>query len=177
MIIKIYKEKMQAPCSNFQKGNDHLAWVAKSSAASPLHCLAMTLLANSQNVQKVDNDIVIFNGNLLGQAWHTWCKKGTNRKKMSCSLLICHIQICKSIDFRTMCLWKWITFFFNMHCTVDSRYNKLIGPSEITLFRIVLYLGCKNNKDIFNFGTKKITLLYWDFVISVFFIMRVHCHT
>ena len=26
-----------------------------------------------------------------------------------------------------------------------------------------------------NFGTKKITLLYRDFVISVFFITRVHC--
>ena len=29
---------------------------------------------------------------------------------MSCSLLICHMQIFKSIDFRTMGLWIWITF-------------------------------------------------------------------
>ena len=43
--------------------------------------------------------------------------------------------------------------------TVDSRYNKLLGPSEIIL----------------NFGTKKITLLNLGFVISVFFITRVHC--
>ena len=48
--------------------------------------------------------------NVLGHAWHTWCKKGTNGKRMSCSLLIGHMQIFKSIDFRTMGLWKWITF-------------------------------------------------------------------
>ena len=30
--------------------------------------------------------------------------------------------------------------------------------------------------EILNFGTKKITLLYRDFVISVFFITRVHCN-
>ena len=42
--------------------------------------------------------------------------------------------------------------------TVDSRYNKLLGPSEITL----LYPGCKTikYKEILNFGVKKITLLY-----------------
>ena len=37
-------------------------------------------------------------------------KKGTNGKRTSCSLLIGHMQIFKSIDFRTMGLWKWITF-------------------------------------------------------------------
>ena len=37
--------------------------------------------------------------------------KDTNEKRMSCSLLIiCHMQIFKLIDFRTMGLWKWITF-------------------------------------------------------------------
>ena len=90
--------------------NDQLAWDVTISAAIQLHCLAMTLLPNSQNLQKVETDIVIFNGNVLGHAWHTWCKKGTNGKKMSCSLLICHMQIFNSIDFRTMGLWKWITF-------------------------------------------------------------------
>ena len=30
-------------------------------------------------------------------------------------------------------------------------------------------------KEILTFGTKKITLLYQDFIISVFFITRVHC--
>ena len=64
-------------------------------------------------MQKVETDIVIFNGNVLGHAWHTWYKKGTNLKRISCFLLICHIQIFKSIDFRTMAgLWKWITFSF-----------------------------------------------------------------
>ena len=41
---------------------------------------------------------------------YTWCKKGTNRKRMSCSSPICHMQIFKSFDFRTMGLWIWITF-------------------------------------------------------------------
>ena len=81
------------------------------SAATPLHCLAMTLLSNSQNLQKVGNYIVIFYGNVLGHVWHTWCKKGTSGKKRSWSLHTCHMQIFKSIDFRTMGLWKWMTFF------------------------------------------------------------------
>ena len=41
-----------------------------------------------------------------------WCKKGTNGKTMSCSLLVCHMQIFKSTDLRTIGLWKWITFFW-----------------------------------------------------------------
>ena len=49
-----------------------LAWDVTFSAATPLHCLAMTRLSISQNLQKVDNDIVIFIGNVLGHAWHTW---------------------------------------------------------------------------------------------------------
>ena len=85
---------------------------------TPLHCLAMALLSNCQNLQKVGHDIVIFNGNVLGHVWHTWCKKCTNGKRMSCSLLICHMQIFKSIDFRTMGLWIWITFFFDTHCII-----------------------------------------------------------
>ena len=87
-------------------------WDVTFCAASPLHCLAMTRLSNSQNLQKVENDIVIFNGNVLGHAWHTWYKKGTYKKRMSCSLLICHMQIFKSIDFRTMGLWNSLTFFW-----------------------------------------------------------------
>ena len=73
---------------------------------------------NYQNLQKVGYDIVIFNGNVLGHAWHTWCRKGTNGKRMSCSLLIGHMQIFKLIDLRTMGRWKWITF--NLIHTVYS---------------------------------------------------------
>ena len=63
---------------------------------------------------------------------------------------------------------------------VDSRYNKLLGPSEITLlywffFLYILVAKTVKYKEILNFGTRKITLLYRDFVISVFFTMRVHC--
>ena len=38
------------------------------SVAIQLHCMAMTLLSNSPNLQKVETDIVIFNGNVLGHA-------------------------------------------------------------------------------------------------------------
>ena len=112
-----HMEKLQAPCcSSFQKGNDHMAWNETISAATPL--------SNLQNVQKVENDIVIFNGNVLGHAWHTWCKKGTNGKRTSCSLLICHTKIFKSIDIRTMGLEIWITSFVYKHCRVliDHKY-------------------------------------------------------
>ena len=122
----------------FQKGNDHLAWDETISGATPLHCLAMTLLSNCPNLQKVGHDIVIFNGNVLGHAWHTWCKKYTNGKRMSCSLLICHTQIFKSIVFRTMGLWIWITFFFDTHCITwwiqiqDER--NIIDQSRVAFF-------------------------------------------
>ena len=39
-----------------------------------------------------------------------WCKNGTNGKSMSCSLLICHVQIFELIDIRTMGHWKWIFY-------------------------------------------------------------------
>ena len=113
MILKITRRICKYPVVQIsRKEKDLLAWDVTFSAATPLHCLAMTRLSNWQNLQKVDNDIVIFNGNVLSHAWYTWYKKGTNGKKMSCSLLICHMQIFKLIDFRTMGLWKWITCFF-----------------------------------------------------------------
>ena len=62
--------------------------------------------------------------------------------------------------------------FWGIH-TVDSRYNKLLGPSEITLlYQNFVISGLQNNNIQRNFEL-------WDqenyFVISVFFIMRVHC--
>ena len=51
---------------------------------------------------------------------------------------------------------------------MDSRYNKLLGPSEITLlYRNFAIPGLQkqlNTKNV-DFGTKKISLLYRDFVI------------
>ena len=75
---------------------------------------------HSQNSQKVETDIVIFNGNVLGHVGHAWCKKGTSSKKINCSLLICHMQI-KSIDFRTMDLWKCITFILIHTVYMDNQ--------------------------------------------------------
>ena len=116
-----HREKLQAPCYSIlpeMKWSPGMIWDGAYvmeptiSAATPLHCLAMALLFNCQNLQKVGLDIVIFNGNVPGHAWHTWCKKGTNGKRMSCSSLTCHMHIFKLIDFRTMGIWIWITFFF-----------------------------------------------------------------
>jgi len=68
----------------------------------------------------------------------------------------------------------------NYQDTVDSRYNKLLGPSEITLYQKCCYIPVaktRKHTEILIFWAKQITLLYQDFVIhvSVFFIMRVHC--
>ena len=114
-------------------------WITNDS----IHC---SLPSNYQNLQKVGYDIVVFNGNVLGHAWHTWCKNGTNGKKMSCSLLICHMQIFKLIDFTTMGLWIWITFFFYALYTlyivihnIFKKYNQnlweplLSGPLDSCL--------------------------------------------
>ena len=85
-----HEEKLQVQCTFLFKFSERkiitsLAWDVTISAATPLHCLAMTRLSKSQNLQKVENYIVIFNGNVLGHAWHTWYKKDTNEKRMSCS--------------------------------------------------------------------------------------------
>ena len=56
-----------------------------------------------------------------------------------------------------------------------------LGPVKLLCYKyrnfVILFRVAKNNKiqKKKNFGTKKITLLYRDFVISVFFITRVHC--
>ena len=48
-----HKEKLQAPCcSNFQKRNDQLAWDVTISAATQLHCLAMTLFPIHKTCKK-----------------------------------------------------------------------------------------------------------------------------
>ena len=90
-----------------------------------VHC---SLPSNYQNLQKVGYDIVVFNRNVFGHAWDTWCKNGTNGKRMSCSLLISHMQIFKLIDFRTMGLWIWITFFL-----IRTVYLNIAGLGTLTL--------------------------------------------
>ena len=74
---------------------------------------------------------------------------------------------------RPLLACHWWCYELWIHCTVDSRYNKLLGPSEITLlYKKIIYPSCKNNKIQRNFEL-------WDqqnyFVISVFFVTRVHC--
>ena len=62
--------------------------------------------------------------------------------------------------------------------TVDSRYNKLLGPSEITLlYQNFVISGLQNNKIQRNFELwdQENYFVISDFVISVFFITRVHC--
>ena len=129
-----HKEKLQAPCYyNFpeRKWSPGMRWDNFSSHT-------ITLLGNDAFIQlsKLAKSgswhCHHFNGNVLGHAWHTWCKKCTNGKRMSCSLLICHTQMFKSIDFRTMGLiWKWITFFF--------LYALYIGLAQQLPFQHILF--------------------------------------
>ena len=93
--------------------------------------------------KKMETDIVIFNGNVLVHAWHTWCKKDTNGKRMSCSLLMGPMQIFKLIDFRTMGLWKWITFIL-IHTVLSNMkiiYAKLeLDTSIKNATSVVVYI-------------------------------------
>ena len=62
--------------------------------------------------------------------------------------------------------------------TVDSRYNKLLGPSEITLlYQNFVISGLQNNKIQRNFELwdQENYFVISDFVILVLFITRVHC--
>ena len=123
------QEMLQAPCcSNFLKGNDQMAWDDKLWATIPLLCLAMTLLSNLQHLQKVGHDIVIFNGNVLSHAWHTWCKTGTSEKRMSCSFLI--YATSKYSNQLTLEQWAFengLPFFYT-HCRdLSSVIRKMVG--------------------------------------------------
>ena len=65
--------------------------------------------------------------------------------------------------------------FWGIH-TVDSRYNKLLGPSEITLlYQNFVISGLQNNNIQRNFELwdQENYFVMSDFVISVFFITRV----
>ena len=72
---------------------------------------------NYQNLQKVRYDIVIFNGNVLG---HASRRVPMERGWIALYLYIGHMQIFNSIDFRTMGLWKWITFIL-IHTVMEAR--------------------------------------------------------
>ena len=68
-----------------------------------------------------------------------------------------------------------------VHSTVGLQWTLVItnslGPVKLLCY-IFCYIRVAKTikyKEILNFGTKKITLLYQDFVSSVFFITRVHC--
>ena len=54
---------------------------------------------------------------VLGHAWHTWYKKPIERGWVAL-YIIGHMQIFKSIDFKTVGLWIWITFFYT-HCILS----------------------------------------------------------
>ena len=78
--------------------------------------------------KKEENDIVIFNGNVLGLAWHTWCKKGINGMKMNCFLLPSDMQLFISIDFRTICLKYGLPFIrtvYSIFCFILTKDKSL----------------------------------------------------
>ena len=83
MIIQTFK--MQFQCVMWITRHSSI-WIAKNS----IHCSLPTQL---RKLAKSGSWHCHLSGNVLGHAWQTWCKKGTNGKRMSCSLLICHMQI------------------------------------------------------------------------------------
>ena len=113
-----HEQKLQVPCcSNFQKGKR-----SPRMRCDILCSHTIALFGNDAFIQfaKIEkNWIMILSSSMAMYSVmrdYTWYKKGTNGKRMSCSLLICHMQkIFKLIDFRTMGLWKWITFFYYAH--------------------------------------------------------------
>ena len=109
-------------------------WITNDS----IHC---SLPSNYQNLQKVGYDIVVFNCNMLAHAWHTWCKNGTNGKRMSCSSLIGHMQIFKLMDFRTMGLWIWITFFFDTHCISTGLLKTKSMSMSLFIFFFTFFIN------------------------------------
>ena len=76
-------------------------------------------------------DTVIFNGNVLGHAWHIWCENGSNGKKMSCSL---HPNIKMNWLLEQWSFWIWITFFFRTVIWVSSPLTNVIPINNVICY-------------------------------------------
>ena len=161
------------PIQNFpeRKWSPHLPWHGDEtiSAATPLHCLSMGLLSNCQNLQKVGHDIVIFNGNVLGHAWHTWCKKGTNRKRMSCSSPICHMQIFNHLTLEQWAFEYGLPLFW--YARIRTVYNHRHITQEcrnISLFWHIYFqfscIDCAENKNCFHISLRSDTYSIQGFI-------------
>ena len=129
MIIQTFKCNLIMSCLTtiwkFWITNDRIHCSLPSQL--PMTGFTAVFHPNYQNLQKVGHDIVIFSGNVLGRAWQTWRKKGTNEKRTSCSLLIGYMQIFKLIDFRTIWVYLNMGYFFHTHClTVADTGETLI---------------------------------------------------
>ena len=104
----------------------------------PMTAFTAVCHPNYQNLQKVGYDIVIFNGNVLGHSWHTWCKKGTNGKKMSCSLLIGHMQIFKN----QLTLEQWAfenglpLFWYTLYFPLETKHVRQAYTSSLYLAKV-----------------------------------------
>ena len=118
--LQDHKEKLQAPCrSNFQKGNDHLAWDVAISAATPLHCLAMRLYpckkwdmtwSSSMAMYSVMHDIHDARRVLMERGWVALYLYAT----------------CKYSNHLTLEQWAFeygLPFFYT-HCTYTVVHNK-----------------------------------------------------
>ena len=134
-----HQEKLQAPCySKFSRKEmiPSFTWHEMRQFQQPHHYTVCQwgfypiVKTCKKWVMTLSSSMAMY----LGHAWHTWCKKGTNRKRMSCSSPICHMQIFKSFDFRTMGLWIWITFILIR--TVYTPFKK----SNATQLWLIIFL-------------------------------------
>ena len=84
------------------------------SAAIQLHCLAMTLLSNSQNLQKwkltLSSSMAMYS--VMRDIYDA---RRVPMEREWVALYLCRMQIFKSIAFRTTGLWNGLPLF-DTHC-------------------------------------------------------------
>ena len=139
-----HKEKLQAPCySNFpeRKWSPGLRWDNFSSHT-------ITLFGNDAFIQlsklaKVGHDIAIFNGNVLGHAWQTWCKRGTNGYRGWVVLYL--YATCKFSNQLTLEQWAFeygLPFFIRTVYIIHLQFQKYANKNLTCLNEMQLFLLC-----------------------------------
>ena len=76
-----------------------------------------------------------------------------------------------------MCVY-YVWIYMYLLCVYNYVQWTLVITNSLGPVNLLCYIRVAKTikyKETLNFGTEKITLLYQDFVISVFFITRVHC--
>ena len=126
MILKITRRGCKYPVVQIsRKEKDLLAWDVAFPAATPMYCLAMTPKWRVYAICKTCKKWIMALSSSMAMYSVMRDIHNTRRVPLERRLLIY-----KSIDFRTMGLWKWITIFIALYDWICTYFCTHWLPSS-----------------------------------------------